>query len=109
MSAINLHEVKLSQLCESLDRALKNQEYHRLLTLDEDIRRCVSDAVSGCAGNDDAAKQRVAQKIKALQALYSDAVTLCQERSFSLKSQLGKVKQGKSGANSYLQVAGRTG
>ena len=108
MSAINLHEAKLSQLCEIMTQALRNQEYHRLLALDSDIRQCVSDAVNNCADND-ALKERVAQKIKALQVLYSQAAELCRERSMSLKSQLGKVKQGKSGANSYLQIAGRTG
>lgn len=95
---------ELTQLKLKLFSAYKDQQYHLLMSLDEEIRQCVTKAVEAAKRNP-AEKAAVSKELKELSILYAKVVERCDEKSDALKSEYKKVANNKSSANKYLDVA----
>lgn len=96
----------LEKLQQSLDRALNNQEYHRLMDLDVAIRACVSEAVA-MSDSDPDQKAAIAKSMESLMKSYRKVTEACSEKSQSLKAEFSKLSQSKKGAHQYLRVASK--
>ncbi len=103
------HEVDYNELLEklqaSLTNALTNQEYHRLLELDDAVKKCSEEAMKACDKNP-ALKPVIAVRLDELIKTYKKVVQICQHRSDELKIDLVKTNRKKQGAQNYLTVAG---
>lgn len=97
----------LSKLNDSLEGAIARKEYHRLLSLDEAVRECSTEALKVCEEYP-AEKENIARQLSSLIATYKKVSTACEERSKSLKQELQQANKGRKGAQSYLTVAGRS-
>lgn len=96
----------LSKLQQSIDNAVKQQEYHRLLELDIAVRKCVSEAVAASRENPEQ-KILIADRIQDLMGTYRNVSLACSEKSLELKAEFSRLNQSKKGAQQYLSVAGK--
>ena len=95
---------RLKQLKLKLYAAYKNQQYHLLTGLDDEIRQCVQDTVAQ-AKQMPAEIALVSQELKELMVLYSKVVSRCEEKSYKLKQEYTQTKNNKQSAGKYLDIA----
>ena len=102
------YSVLLDKLQRSLETAINNQEYHRLVDLDVAVRECVEGAIKECERNS-SLKEKLARQIKEILAIYKIITQTCSDKSQDLKKELHRLKHSQKGATQYLQVAGKMG
>lgn len=96
----------LTKLRKSMETAVHNQEYHRLIGLDVAVRQCVEEAMSECENNQNL-KAKMAGQLQEILSVYKLVTQTCSEKSQDLKKEMQRLKHSKKGASQYLQVAGK--
>ena len=96
--------MRLKKLKEKLQYASKNQQFHLLADLDDDIRVCVESVMAELTRHPEKTRD-VSAELETLMTLYSDVITQCKENSLRLKSEYMNIKNQGVGAVAYLDVA----